>query len=111
MFQEGMIIKTFPDTDVHAYVRWIRENGFKADIYRDYIRVGKRRRNDIDRNEMARLIRTSRKARKLTREELSIRLGVSVDSVYAWEKGERIPRLSTLKDMGDFFGWDCIPYC
>ena len=39
MIEEGMIIKTFPDTDIRAYTRMIQESGYRPIVGSDYIRV------------------------------------------------------------------------
>ena len=48
-------------------------------------------------------IRTNRKARSLTQEQLAEVLGVTVGAVYKWEAGLSTPELSLIVEMADFF--------
>ena len=48
-------------------------------------------------------IRTFRKARGLTQEQLAEVLGVTVGAVYKWEAGLSQPELNTIMELADFF--------
>ena len=48
-------------------------------------------------------IRTFRKERKLTQEQLSEVLGVTSGAVYKWESGMSVPELGLIVEMADFF--------
>ena len=48
-------------------------------------------------------IRSFRKARRLTQEQLAEVLGVTTGAVYKWEAGLSLPELATIMDMADFF--------
>lgn len=100
MIKEGMIIKTFPDTDIRAYTRMIQENGFRPIGGSDYIRVGKPYLyNKIEPRDFAKLLRDKRRAKGIKREELGKMVGVSYQSVFDWEVGRRTPRHETLKKL------------
>ena len=100
MIEEGMIIKTFPDTDIRAYTRMIQESGYRPVVGSDYIRVGKPYLyNKIKPRDFAKLLRDKRKAKGITREELGKMVGVSYQSVFDWEVGRRTPRHETLKKL------------
>ena len=100
---EGMIIKTFPDTDIRAYSRMIQENGFRPIVGENCIRVGKPYLyNKIEQSEFARLLRQKRKAKGITREELGQFLGVCYQTVFDWEVGRRIPRSETMRKLKNY---------
>lgn len=92
MLEEGMKIKIFPETNVESYVRFIREQGYKAEVYRDYIKVGKKKKRFIDRTIVGTDIRKARKKKGITREQLAEAVGVSVTTVFSWEIGRTAPR-------------------
>ena len=48
-------------------------------------------------------IRTFRKERSLTQEQLAEVLGVTVGAVYKWEAGLSVPEITTLVEIADFF--------
>ena len=48
-------------------------------------------------------IRTFRKQRRLTQEQLAEVLGVTTGAVYKWESGMSVPDLSLIMEMADFF--------
>lgn len=48
-------------------------------------------------------IRTFRKERKLTQEQLAEVLGVTTGAVYKWESGMSVPELNLIVEMADFF--------
>ena len=52
---------------------------------------------------LAENIRTFRKERSLTQEQLSEALGVTAGAVYKWEAGLSIPELELILQMADFF--------
>ena len=49
-------------------------------------------------------IRSCRKERKLTQEQLAEALNVTAGAVYKWEAGLSVPELDLLVEMADFFG-------
>lgn len=104
--KEGMTIRTFPETDVNAYKLMIEREGFRAIVHSDYLEVGENiKKLVINRETFPRELRTARKAAKLTRQELADKIGVSKDSVYAWEIGKRLPgpfNLDLLKGVLNF---------
>ena len=53
--------------------------------------------------KLAENIRSFRKERKLTQEQLAEVLGVTTGAVYKWESGLSIPEINLLVDMADFF--------
>ena len=50
------------------------------------------------------LIRNERTAQDLSQEELGAKMGVTYRSVYMYESGRRVPKLSTLKRFADALG-------
>ena len=55
--------------------------------------------------KLAENIRAFRKARRLTQEQLSEVLGVTVGAVHKWEAGLSVPELGMILELADFF--DC----
>ena len=53
--------------------------------------------------KLAENIRSFRKGRKLTQEQLAEVLGVTPGAVYKWEAGLSIPDLTLIMEMADFF--------
>ena len=53
--------------------------------------------------KLAENIRTFRKARSLTQEQLSEVLGVTAGAVYKWEAGLSVPDIELIVEMADFF--------
>ena len=53
--------------------------------------------------KLAENIRTFRKARSLTQEQLSKVLGVTPGAVYKWESGLSVPDIQLIMEMADFF--------
>jgi len=97
---EGMIIKTFPDTDVPAYARMIRSHGYKPIIRRDYIRVGgKIDDGKIDRLKFGNLIFHKRRLKKLKRDDLSRMLCIRTETIFNWELGRTMPKKSVVEDL------------
>lgn len=54
--------------------------------------------------KLAENIRTLRKERMLTQEQLAQMLGVTVGAVYKWESGRSTPEVSLLMEMAELFG-------
>lgn len=52
---------------------------------------------------LAQNIRTFRKQRRLTQEQLAEVLGVTTGAVYKWESGLSVPELNLIVEMADFF--------
>ena len=52
---------------------------------------------------LAENIRSYRKQRKMTQEQLSDVLGLTVGAVYKWESGQSLPELKLIMEMADFF--------
>ena len=53
--------------------------------------------------QLAQNIRTFRKQRVLTQEQLAEVLGVTVGAVYKWEAGLSLPELTMLMELAVFF--------
>lgn len=96
----GMKIKIFPETDAEAYVRMIKEHGYTATIYRDHITIGMRRKtNELDKEKLARLIRTKRRAAGKTREEVAAELHTVTKNIFEWEIGTKQPKKENLEKL------------
>ena len=52
---------------------------------------------------LAENIRSFRKERRYTQEQLAEILGVTAGAVYKWESGQSVPELGLLVEMADFF--------
>ncbi len=97
---EGMIIWTFPDTDIKAYKRVIEESGFRAIVGHNYIQVGKSySKEKMDSNEFGKFLIKKRRAKDITRQDLSLKIGVSQATIFDWEIGRRLPRDYNLKKL------------
>lgn len=98
--REGMLIHIFPDTDAEAYVRMLREYGYRAEVYKDHIRVGKPLKfRKLDTVKLSSLIRRKRMLKKMTMTDLANKLQTRVDTVLGWEMGRSIPRKDFLDDL------------
>lgn len=92
MLTEGLRIKTYPDTDIDAYVRWIRDEGFRVSVYRDAIVVGQKYKSrQVDVRAYSKELRKRRIAAGFTEITFANALGVSQQSVRDWEAGRRMP--------------------
>lgn len=102
---EGLIIWTFPDTDIRAYKRVIEESGFRAIVEKDFIRVGKPYLpNKIDYAKFGKLLTTKRREKNITRQDLSLKLGVSQDTIFEWEIGRRFPKEENMEKLKQLLG-------
>ena len=90
-FKKGEQIKIFENTDVDAYVRLIRNAGYKYKVGSEYIKVGERNRLTLDRMKVGRMLRIARKKRGISREALSEAIGVLDKTMFEWERGYRVP--------------------
>ena len=54
--------------------------------------------------QLAEQIRTFRREKRLTQEQLAEVLGVTVGTVSKWEGGSSTPDLSLIMELADFFG-------
>ena len=97
MLEPGMKIKIFPDTQVKQYLNWIREEGYHAKAYTNYIVVGERIKKRFDKEILARTMRTARKKKGITREQMAERMGVVRQTVRDWEFGRRTPQSFNLE--------------
>lgn len=94
---QGMTIKIFPDTDVGAYRRYIKDCGYSSSVHKDYIKVGKPLRfNAVDAAKLGKILKKVRTYKRITREELSELIEVDENTIYRWETGTRKPTLANL---------------
>lgn len=100
---EGMTIKTFPETDVDAYVRFIHDSGFKCYVRSGFIRIGTRTHEPIDREARARKLRQARKLNGLTRAEVAEKIHVNEETLYSWEIGRTYPSKKNLQKLIDLY--------
>lgn len=106
MFQ-GMIIKIFPDTDIEAYRRYIRECGYSSSVHKDYLKVGKPLNNrGLDPAKLGKILLKLRTYKRLDRQTVAKKIGVSEDAIYVWETGRRVPKDSHLTIYCDILGVD-----
>lgn len=88
-FQTGDTIKIYPNTDVKVYKRMINDAGFYARREGNLIIVGE---PFVKVPSYARQIRTARRNKNMTREQLAEKMGVSTYAVYDWEVGRHNPK-------------------
>lgn len=91
LLQENERIKIFPDTDVDAYIRYFRNEGYSCKVEGNEIVIGKKIRLTYGSTKLGKLIYNKRNEKKISRGEFAEKLGVSVDSVFKWEIGQRKP--------------------
>ena len=94
MIFEGMKIKTYPDTDVEAYLRWIRDEGYNVSFRNSQIIVGEKRRRENDLKDFSKIIRNCRTKSGLSREAFANKVGVTPETLFEWERGHRLPSKS-----------------
>lgn len=104
---QGMTIKIFPDTDVDAYRRYIKDCGYSSSVHKDYIKVGKPLRfNAIDSVKLGKILKKVRTYKRITRARLSELISVDEDTIYRWETGIRKPTLVNLTKCCEVLGID-----
>lgn len=105
MIQEGMKIKTFPDTDVTAYLHWIRSQGFNCYKVEDGIRIGSRiRPADYNSELTAKCIKKHMKEKRISKKEVARCLMTTENTVWQWVYGRRIPSPYFRQDLLDLLG-------
>lgn len=106
---QGMMIKTFPDTDVEAYRRYIKDCGYSSSVHKDYIKVGKPLKvNALDSGKLGKILKKVRTYKKLDRKTAAERIGISEDTIYKWELGMRTPNNENLTKYCEILGIDKI---
>jgi len=103
---EGLVIHTFKDTDVDAYVRMIRDEGFKCYVRTDYLIVGEKLYNPVNKEERARRLRQARKLNGLTRKQVSEQINVKEETIRSWELGRTYPIERNLRKLRDLYRVD-----
>ena len=112
MLEEGMRIRTFSDTDVAAYVGWIRTEGYACYVHKDVIIVGRRLKpGHLNSKLTAALIKKHMKAKKISRKDIQKDLMVSESTVWDWINGIRVPSMYFRQNLLDLLGitqdeWD-----
>ena len=93
----GEIIWTFPDTDVEAYAKMIRNEGFNVTITKNYILVGEERIiGSFDSVALGRLIKLKRLAKGVSRITMAEDIRVAQETVFNWEIGRTKPQRANL---------------
>ena len=100
--KEGDRIKTFPDTDVEAYLRCFRQQGYKCTLEDNYIVIGQKVKWKYDSKKLGELIYSKRRAKKITRGQFAEMMQVTPNAVFSWEIGRFAPREYYLKDIVKF---------
>ena len=96
----GLKIWTFPETDVKAYARMIRSEGFKVIVEKNYILVGDEIRiGTIDSIALGNLIKKKRLSKGISRDTLADLLGVSRGTIFNWEIGRTKPQRRNLEEI------------
>ena len=88
----GDVIKIFPDTDVDAYVRAIRDEGFYHTLKKDCIVVGKQFKILTEKKYFMSVVKYARVHKGLSRSELAKLCGVTEHTVFNWETGYTLPK-------------------
>lgn len=109
-FFTGEKIKVFNETDTEAYIRAIREDGFKVKQKGEYLIVGERDKRQYGKKDWGKLdcignrIHNIRKQMYFTTEELAEEIGTKAITIEAWEDGRTIPKGKTFERFLEFSG-------
>lgn len=99
----GMKIWIFPETDVRAYVRMIRSEGYKSIVEKNYIIVGEEIIiGTLDSVALGSLIKKKRLEKRISRETLADYLGVARGTIFNWEIGRTKPRRGNLEEIKSY---------
>ena len=102
----GMKIKTFPDTDVEAYVELVKSYGFHYRVMDGYILVCEQISRFEEKQDFAKRLRKARQDHELTLKELADKIGVNEATVYNWELAKYSPNgwnyQNLIEVLGDF---------
>lgn len=88
---EGERIKIFPDTDFNQYCRFIHSQGFTYKKVGEYLIILKKAYPKYDRKTFSKIFTHRRKLKKLSREEVAEKVGVTEYTVFTWEIGRFMP--------------------
>ena len=100
---EGMTIKIFPDTDVDAYVRYIHDCGYKCYRRSEFIRIGRKLHEPIDKEARARKLREARKFSGLTRKQVAEKMKIKPETIYSWEIGRTYPNKKHREELSALY--------
>ena len=109
-FFTGEKIKVFKETNTEAYIRVIREDGFKVTQKGEYLIVGERDKRKYGKKDWGKLdcignrIHSIRKQMYFTTEELAEEIGTKANTIEAWEYGRTIPKGKTFERFLEFSG-------
>ena len=104
---QGMIIKTFADTDIDAYRRAIKYCGFSSSVHDGYIKVGKPYvASAVNGNKLGKVLKKVRTYKRIDKRTLAEQIGVHEDTIYKWESGMRKPTDENLVKVCDILGID-----
>ena len=103
---EGMVIKLFPDTDRDAYVKLVRDSGYKCYLKGYSLRIGRKIHEPVDQEARARKLRQARKLNGLTRAQVAEIIHVSKDTVYSWEIGRTYPNAKNILLLKELYRVD-----
>lgn len=104
---QGMKIKIFPDTDIEAYRRYIRDCGYSSSVHKEYIKVGKPLKvRALDGAKLGKILIKLRTYKRIDRPTIAKKIGVTEDAVYSWECGIRLPREAHLSKYCEILGVD-----
>ena len=81
----------FPDSDVNQYCRFIYAEGFTYKKQGDFLIVTKRFCPKYDRTIFAKILKHRMKLKKMSREKLAKKIGVTEYTVFTWEIGRVMP--------------------
>lgn len=109
-FFTGEKIKVFKETNTEAYIRVIREDGFKVTQKGEYLIVGERDKRKYGNKDWDKLesagsrIRFIRKQMYFSPEELAEEIGTKANTIEAWEYGLTIPKGKAFEKFLEFSG-------
>ena len=88
---ENERIKVFPETDVDAYIRYFRNQGYTCHLEGNEIVIGKPIASTYNYKNLGCLIYKKRTEKGISRGYFAKMVEVNVDTVYNWEIGQRMP--------------------
>ena len=105
--QTGMKIKIFEDTDVDAYVDYIEECGYECHVKSGYILIGDRKCGfSIDREKLGKILESTRKKKRISREKMSQIVGISESLLFYIEHGMASVKEERIHKLCEVLGLD-----
>ena len=88
MIRTGMKIKTFNDTNIEPYIKYIDDCGFDCYIRNGYLLIGNKKSDfSISKEVLGNKLKAYRLSRHMTRARLSLISGISESYLFSIENG------------------------